>query len=154
MSAASRAFPLLLRRSAITAGVRHNRCLRGTGCAMRASSVRIARKWGFPPGVRTMSMSPASLEDCLYLNVWRPSGAPSGTKLPVMFWIYGGGFTDGSSSSSFTSGTQFAKQGVVLVAANYRVGRFGFFAFPALSKEHPDELKRNYAYMDQIAALQ
>jgi para-nitrobenzyl esterase len=100
-----------------------------------------------------MSMSPASLEDCLYLNVWRPSGAPSGTKLPVMFWIYGGGFTDGSSSSSFTSGTQFAKQGVVLVAANYRVGRFGFFAFPALSKEHPDELKGNYAYMDQIAAL-
>jgi para-nitrobenzyl esterase len=80
-------------------------------------------------------------------------GRPSGTKLPVMFWIYGGGFTGGSSSSSFTSGTQFAKQGVVLVAANYRVGRFGFFAFPALSKEHPDELKGNYAYMDQIAAL-
>jgi len=108
---------------------------------------------GFTPGARTMSMSPTSSEDCLYLNVWRPSGAASGAKLPVMVWIYGGGFTGGSSSSSFTSGTQFAKQGVVLVAANYRVGRFGFFAFPALTKEHPGEVKGNYAYMDQIAAL-
>ena len=60
----------------------------------------------------------------------------------------------GSGSSSFTSGTQFAKQGVLLVSLNYRVGRFGFFAFPALSRERPDELKGNYAYMDQIAALQ
>ena len=108
---------------------------------------------GFTPGARTMSMSTTSSEDCLYLNVWRPSGAASGAKLPVMVWIYGGGFTGGSSSSSFTSGTQFAKQGVVLVAANYRVGRFGFFAFPALTKEHPGEVKGNYAYMDQIAAL-
>ncbi len=59
----------------------------------------------------------------------------------------------GSSAAPNTSGTQFAKQGVVLVAANYRVGRFGFFAFPALSHEHPSELKGNYAYMDQITAL-
>jgi len=108
---------------------------------------------GFTPGTRTMSMSPSSSEDCLYLNVWRPAGAVSGAKLPVMVWIYGGGFTGGSSSMPLTSGTQFAKQGVILVAANYRVGRFGFFAFPALSHEHPDELKGNYAYMDQIAAL-
>ncbi len=71
-----------------------------------------------------------------------------------MVWIYGGGFMGGSASSAFTSGTQFAKQGVILVAANYRVGRFGFFAFPALSRERPDETKGNYAYMDQIAALQ
>jgi para-nitrobenzyl esterase len=56
-----------------------------------------------------------------------------------MFWIYGGGFVFGSSASPNTSGTQFAKQGVVLVAPNYRVGRFGFFAFPALSRERPDE---------------
>ena len=71
-----------------------------------------------------------------------------------MVWIYGGGFVGGSSSSPNTSGAQFAKQGVVLVAMNYRVGRFGFFAFPALSSERPDETKGNYAYMDQIAALQ
>ena len=53
-----------------------------------------------------------------------------------------------------TAGTQFARQGVVLVSVNYRVGRFGFFAFPALSRERPEEPKSNYAYMDQIAALQ
>jgi para-nitrobenzyl esterase len=108
---------------------------------------------GFTPGSRTMTMSPTSSEDCLFVSVWRPAGAVSGVKLPVMFWIYGGGFTGGSSSSPNTSGTGFAKQGVILVAANYRVGRLGFFAFPALGKEHPDELKGNYAYMDQIAAL-
>jgi para-nitrobenzyl esterase len=93
-------------------------------------------------------------EDCLYMNVWRPASAAPGAKLPVMVWIYGGGFTGGSSSSPNTSGTEFAKKSVVLVAANYRVGRFGFFAFPALSRERPDETKGNYAYMDQIAALQ
>jgi para-nitrobenzyl esterase len=108
---------------------------------------------GFTPGSRTMAMSPTSSEDCLFVNVWRPAGATSGAKLPVMFWIYGGGFTGGSSAMPLTSGTGFAKQGVILVAANYRVGRLGFFAFPALEKEHPDELKGNYAYMDQIAAL-
>jgi para-nitrobenzyl esterase len=92
-------------------------------------------------------------EDCLYLHVWRPADAGA-RNLPVMVWIYGGGFTGGSSSSPNTSGVGFAKQGVVLVAMNYRVGRFGFFAFPALSSERPDEMKGNYAYMDQIAALQ
>ena len=90
---------------------------------------------------------------CLYLNVWRPADSAA-RNLPVMVWIYGGGFTGGSSSSPDTSGVGFAKQGVVLVAMNYRVGRFGFFAFPALSSERPDETKGNYAYMDQIAALQ
>jgi para-nitrobenzyl esterase len=108
---------------------------------------------GFTPGSRSMSMSPNSSEDCLFINVWRPSAAASGAKLPVMVWIFGGGFVAGSSAMPFTSGTQFAKQGVVLVAANYRVARFGFFAFPALSQEHTDEPKGNYAYMDQIAAL-
>jgi para-nitrobenzyl esterase len=61
---------------------------------------------------------------------------------------------DGSGSSPSTSGVQFAKQGVVLVSINYRLGRFGFFAFPALGRERPAETKGNYAYMDQIAALQ
>jgi para-nitrobenzyl esterase len=87
------------------------------------------------------------------LNVWRPADATA-RNLPVMVWIYGGGFTGGSSSSPNTSGLQFARQGVVLVAMNYRVGRFGFFAHPALSRERREENKGNYAYMDQIAALQ
>jgi para-nitrobenzyl esterase len=105
----------------------------------------------FRPGAP--SMTATSSEDCLYLNLWRPSAAAAGAKLPVMSWIYGGGFTGGSSAMSFTSGTELAKQGIILVSANYRVGRFGFFAFPALSQEHPEEPKGNYAYMDQIAAL-
>ena len=92
-------------------------------------------------------------EDCLFLNVWRPADA-NARKLPVMVWIHGGGFVGGSGALQGAAGGPFAKQGVVLVTINYRLGRFGFFAFPALSREHPDETKGNYAYMDQIAALQ
>jgi para-nitrobenzyl esterase len=92
-----------------------------------------------------------SSEDCLFLNVWRPAAQVA--KLPVMVWIHGGAFVFGSGSQPDFSGVQFAKQGVILITFNYRLGRLGFFAFPALSSEHPDELKGNYAYMDQIAAL-
>jgi para-nitrobenzyl esterase len=92
-------------------------------------------------------------EDCLYINVWVPEHK-AGDKLPVMFWIYGGGFVNGGSSPAPYDGTQFAKGGVVFVSFNYRVGRFGFFAFPALSREQAGKPLNNYAYMDQIAALQ
>jgi para-nitrobenzyl esterase len=130
--------------------------------AARWTGVRQATEFGAdcmqgrfgPPPASGAPPGPTSSEDCLYLNIWRPASAASGAKLPVMVWIYGGGFMFGSSAMPLTSGTQFAKQGVVLVAGNYRVGRFGFFAFPALSREHPEEPKGNYAYMDQIAALQ
>ena len=107
-----------------------------------------------PPAAAGAPAPPASSEDCLFLNVWRPASATSGAKLPVMVWIHGGGFMGGSGSFPMTSGVQFAKHGVVLVSLNYRLGRFGFFAFPALSRERPEETKGNYAYMDQIAALQ
>ncbi|MBL8550227.1 MAG: carboxylesterase family protein [Hyphomonadaceae bacterium] len=92
-------------------------------------------------------------EDCLYLNVWRPA-APSASPLPVMVWIYGGGLTIGGISPAVYGGAAFARDGVVFVSMNYRVGRFGFFAHPALSGEHPDEVHGNYGYADQIAALQ
>ena len=92
-------------------------------------------------------------EDCLFLNVWTPSSIDKKSKLPVMFWIHGGGFTGGSGSGPGSSGKAFAKQGVILVTINYRLGRLGHFAFPALSKENPDEYKGSYAFMDQIAAL-
>ena len=65
-------------------------------------------------------------EDCLTLNVWRPANASG--KLPVMVWIYGGGFVNGGSSPAVYAGDAFARQGVVFVSFNYRVGRFGFFA--------------------------
>lgn len=92
-------------------------------------------------------------EDCLYLNVWTPASARKGSKLPVMVWIHGGGFTGGSGSGPGSAGDAFAKQGVILATINYRLGRLGHFAFPALSQEHPEEMKGSYAYMDQIAAL-
>lgn len=106
----------------------------------------------FPPG--SAPISATSSEDCLFVNVWRPAGAAPGAKLPVMVWIHGGAFVFGSGSQPDFSGVQFAKQGVILVTFNYRLGRLGFFAFPALTREHPEELKANYAYMDQIAVLQ
>ena len=106
---------------------------------------------GFPPSSATIPTN--SSEDCLFINVWRPAGASPAAKLPVMVWIHGGAFVFGSGSLPDSSSVQFARQGVILVAFNYRLGRLGFFAFPALSREHPDEPKGNYAYMDQIAAL-
>jgi para-nitrobenzyl esterase len=94
-----------------------------------------------------------SSEDCLFLNMWIPAAATKQSKLPVMVWIHGGGFTGGSGSGAGSAGDAFAKQDVILVTINYRLGRLGHFAFPALSKEHPEEYKGSYAYMDQIAAL-
>jgi para-nitrobenzyl esterase len=90
-------------------------------------------------------------EDCLTLNVWRPAGAAPGAKLPVMVWIYGGAFIQGASAFPFYDGTHFAQQGVILVSLNYRLGRFGFFAHPALDAG-PGPIA-NYGLMDQIAAL-
>lgn len=99
------------------------------------------------------AIAEGSSEDCLYLNVWQPAGAKLETKLPVMMWIHGGAFIGGSGGGPGFSGSQFAKQGVILVSINYRLGRLGHFAFPALSQEHPEEPKGSYAFMDQIAAL-
>jgi para-nitrobenzyl esterase len=104
----------------------------------------------FPSDAAPLGTKPA--EDCLYLNVWAPVQRPSG-KLPVMVWIYGGGFVNGGSSPAVYDGTHFAESGVLLVSFNYRVGRFGFFAFPALTKEDPNALLGNYCFLDQIAAL-
>lgn len=91
-------------------------------------------------------------EDCLYLNVWTPRNKPA-KPLPVMVWIYGGAFIMGAGSYPDYDGTHFAEQGVVLVTLNYRVGLFGFFAHPALTRETPDGPLANYGLMDQIAAL-
>ncbi|WP_437613231.1 carboxylesterase/lipase family protein [Erwinia sp. V71] len=87
-------------------------------------------------------------EDCLTVNVWRPDNSQN--KLPVMVWIYGGGFVNGGASPNVYSGKAFAREGVVFVSFNYRVGRFGFFAHPALADA---PLRGNYGLMDQLAAL-
>lgn len=106
--------------------------------------------WGVAPG----TIQEGSSEDCLYLNLWMPAGTKADANLPVMVWIHGGGFTGGSGAGETTSGEEFAKQGVILMTFNYRLGRLGHFAFPALSKEHPEEPKGSYAFMDMIAALE
>jgi para-nitrobenzyl esterase len=95
-----------------------------------------------------------SSEDCLYLNVWRPHGTASSARVPVLVWIHGGGFLNGGASAQVFDGTNFAQKGVILVSINYRLGRFGFFAHPALTRENKDGgLLCNYGYLDQIAAL-
>ena len=93
-------------------------------------------------------------EDCLYLNIWTPSDpAKTGKKLPVFVWIYGGGFTSGSSACAVYDGAEFARKGIVFISINYRVGVFGFLAHPELSKESENHVSGNYGLLDQIAAL-
>ena len=95
---------------------------------------------------------PGGSEDCLTLNVWVPSN-PSSKKLPVMVWIYGGGFVAGTTSEGRQDGTHLAQQGVIVVSMNYRLGVFGFFVHPELAKESGHNSAGNYGLMDQLAAL-
>jgi para-nitrobenzyl esterase len=91
-------------------------------------------------------------EDCLYLNVWTPAKS-SKERLPVMVWIYGGGFQAGASSEPRQDGEHLAKRGVVVVSFNYREGVFGFLAHPELTKESGRKASGNYGLLDQVAAL-
>jgi para-nitrobenzyl esterase len=100
-------------------------------------------------GVGPLPMS----EDCLTLNVWTPAERGQAA-LPVMVWIHGGGYVNGSATAALYDGANLARDGVVVVGVNYRLGRLGFFAHPLLTADQPDELKGNYALMDQIAALE
>jgi para-nitrobenzyl esterase len=90
-------------------------------------------------------------EDCLYLNVWTASKSAKAPK-PVLVWIYGGGFSSGGSACPIYDGEALARKDVVVVSINYRVGIFGFFAHPDLSKN--GEASGNFGLLDQIAALQ
>lgn len=110
-----------------------------------------ATKYGKGPVQASGQENDEFSEDCLYLNVWTPAKSPK-DKLPVLVWIYGGGFSMGSSS--FNDGAELARKGVVLVSMNYRVGQMGFFAHPELSAESPDGVSGNYGILDQIAALE
>jgi para-nitrobenzyl esterase len=98
-------------------------------------------------GVGALPMS----EDCLTLNVYSPIAA---RKAPVMVWIHGGGFVNGSGTAGLYDGSALARQGVVVVTLNYRLGRFGFFAHPVLTAEAKGAPVGNYGLMDMIAALQ
>ena len=105
----------------------------------------------FPDDAAPLATEPA--EDCLYVNVWRPAEAEPGERLPVLVWIHGGGFVNGGTSPAVYDGGAFARRGLVFVSFNYRLGRFGFFAHPALTAAAEGPLA-NYGFLDQIAALQ
>jgi para-nitrobenzyl esterase len=90
-------------------------------------------------------------EDCLYLNVWTPAKKVN-EKLPVIYWVHGGGYIGGSTSTPMYDGTGFAKKGVVLVSVAYRLGPFGFLAHPELSSESGNG-SGSYGMQDMIAGL-
>src|SRR5512133_3071001 len=96
---------------------------------------------------------PQGNEDCLYLNVWTPAKSAR-DRVPVLVWIYGGGFSGGATSIPTYSGEQLAKKGVVLVSVAYRVGQLGFLAHPELSAETKNHVSGNYGLLDMIAGLQ
>ncbi len=97
--------------------------------------------------------SPPSSEDCLYLNVWTPAAARAGAKLPVLFYIHGGGLQAGDASEKRYDGAALAARGLVVVTANHRLNVFGFLAHPALTAESRARASGNYGLLDQAAAL-
>ena len=114
----------------------------------RWEGVRKAEQFG-PVCTQT---NPQSREDCLYLNVW--TAAKPGEKLPVMLWIYGGGYSQGSGSQPDYDGEALARKGAVVVTFNYRLGALGFFAHPELTQESGGKGAANFGLLDAIAALQ
>jgi para-nitrobenzyl esterase len=120
-----------------------------------------AAKWegvrqttNFAPGPIQGGRPPSGVsEDCLYLNVWTPAKSP-GDRIPVLVWIYGGGFGGGATSEPSYSGEKLARKGVVLVSIAYRVGQLGFLAHPDLSAETTNHTSGNYGLLDMIAGLQ
>ncbi|OOG72279.1 carboxylesterase [Flavobacterium sp. A45] len=108
----------------------------------------------FAPGPMQGGNPPSGKsEDCLYLNVWTPAKSAK-EKVPVLVWIYGGGFGAGATSEASYNGKNLAKKGVVLVSIAYRVGQLGFMAHPELSAENPKNVSGNYGLLDMIAGLQ
>lgn len=121
----------------------------GVRDATRPGAICIQPPANGDPGVGPLPMS----EDCLTLNVWTPER--SAGPLPVMVWIHGGGYNNGSGTAALYNGSNLARRGVVVVTINYRLGRLGFFDHPALAVDRlPDEPAGNYGVMDQIAALE
>ncbi len=106
---------------------------------------------GFGPWTHEYVVQGPVSEDCLFLNVWTP--ARRGARLPVLFWIHGGGFTQGSGSVPIYDGSALASRGIVVVTVNYRLGALGFLAYPALTREAHGAPPGNYGLQDLIAAL-
>jgi para-nitrobenzyl esterase len=107
---------------------------------------------GFGPWTQEYVVSGEVSEDCLYLNVWTAARTKE-DRLPVLFWIHGGGFSQGSGSVPIYDGAALAAQGIVVVTINYRVGMYGFLAHPELTAESADHASGNYGLLDMVAAL-
>ena len=118
----------------------------------RADQFAPACMQGAPPAP-VANQGPARSEDCLYLNVWTPAKSPN-QRIPVLVWIYGGGFAGGSTSVPTYSGEKLAARSVVFVSIAYRVGALGFLAHPGLSAESDYRASGNYGLLDMIAGLQ
>ena len=91
-------------------------------------------------------------EDCLFLNIWVPA-KPRHRHLPVLVWVHGGAFKVGSAGQPVYDGASLARQGLVVVTLNYRLGKFGFLAHPALTRENPEGPLGNYGLLDVLAVL-
>ena len=114
-----------------------------------------ARRFG-SPSLQGETFTPRNLqsEDCLFLNIWTPAAAKPEAKLPVLFWIHGGAFIQGSGAQPRYDGTELAKRGAVVITINYRLGPLGLFAHPALTAQSkPDEPLGNYCLLDMLTAL-
>jgi para-nitrobenzyl esterase len=120
--------------------------------AAKWEGVRQATKFG-PKPIQGSRNGPEMSEDCLYLNVWTPAKSAD-DRIPVLVWIYGGGFGAGATSEPSYSGEKLAKKGVVLVSIAYRVGQLGFLAHPELSAETTNHVSGNYGLLDLVAGLQ
>lgn len=105
------------------------------------------------PGADYWFRSSGMSEDCLYLNVWTPAKSDH-EKLPVLVYVFGGGFQNGDGSEPRYDGANMARHGIVAVSINYRTNIFGFFVHPELAKESPHHAAGNYGLLDQLAALQ
>ncbi|MDA1206436.1 MAG: carboxylesterase family protein [Proteobacteria bacterium] len=93
-------------------------------------------------------------EDCLYLNIWTPGVSEAAwSDLPVMVWFHGGSHTQSWAHHPLFDGEKFARQGIVVVTVNYRLGPWGFLALPMLSAESPHQASGNYGLLDKILAL-
>src|SRR5262245_31627145 len=121
------------------------------------SGVRDATKFGAicpqQPSPIVGDAIKTSSEDCLFLNVWTAQWPAAGAARPVMVWIPGGGNFAGAASQPTYDGEALAKRGVIVVSLNYRLGAFGFFSHPALTRESPHRASGNQGILDQIAAL-
>lgn len=104
------------------------------------------------PGADYWFRSKGMSEDCLYLNVWT-SAKSAKEKLPVLVYVFGGGFQNGDGSEPRYDGANMASHGMVAVSLNYRTNIFGFFVHPELTKESPHHAAGNYGLLDQVAAL-